>query len=324
MINITNFSPIGFKNICDVFFGNLSWGIGWNTNNVALYIDNFLTQQYNNQLEIIKSPKNEVLTILCNHQSEVFTFLAKHVLKNISKSFVIISFGGDESFPNETIEYCRDTNKNYYDMLIQSKYFKHWFAVNKVIQDDKRFTIIPYGLNYWSLTQSHWCGLNQCSIENQDITMIEISNNALTFNKRIPKIYINWHYNLSDARHGDSRRKLQSILPSNITYYAQNIPRTEYWKECSKYTFVLSPHGNGLDCIRTWEALCLGCIVIVKKSAIDNLYDDLPVVIVNEWNEVNEQFLQKIILSFSEKKFNLNKLTMNYWIEKIYDIIKNL
>jgi hypothetical protein len=80
-----------------------------------------------NQLEIIKSPKNEVLTILCNHQSEVFTFLAKHVLKNISKSFVIISFGGDESFPNETIEYCRDTNKNYYDMLIQSKYFKSDF-----------------------------------------------------------------------------------------------------------------------------------------------------------------------------------------------------
>jgi hypothetical protein len=320
MLNITNFSPIGFTNICDVFFGSLAWGVNWHTNNVAIYIHNFLMQQYDNQIEKIKSPKNEVLTILCNHQSEVFTFLAKHVLQNISKSFIIISFGGDESFPNETIVSCSDTNKNYYDIIIQSIHFKHWFAVNKVIPDDKMFSIIPYGLDFWNLSQYDCFGLKQCSIENQDITMIEISKNALTFNKRIPQIYINWHYNLTDTRHGDSRRKLQSILPSNITYYAQNMSRTEYWKECSNYKFVLSPHGNGLDCIRTWEALCLGCIVIVKKSAIDNLYDDLPVVIVNEWNEVNEQFLQKIITSFSEKQFNLNKLTMNYWIEKINDM----
>jgi hypothetical protein len=52
-----------------------------------------------------------------------------------------------------------------------------------------------------------------------------------------------------------------------------------------KYAFVISPHGNGLDCHRTWEALCLGCIVIVKKSPIDTLYTDLPVLIIDNWSD---------------------------------------
>jgi len=323
MSTITYFSPIGFKSVCDVFFGNLSWGIGWNTNNIALYINNFLTQQYNDQLEIIKTPPKKILTILCNHQSEVFTFLAKHVLNTISSPFVIISFGGDETFPTETIGYCRDKEKNYYDMLVQSKYFKHWFAVNKIIPDDDRFTSIPYGLNYWTLTKEPWCGLRQCSLDSQDKTMLLIAKNALMYNERIPKIFINWHYNYSDNRHGDWRRKLQTVLPDNITYYAQNIERNAYWKKCSEYAFVVSPHGNGLDCIRTWEALCLGCIVIVKKSAIDNLYHDLPVVIVNEWTDINEQFLKNILISYSKRDFNKDKLTMNYWIEKLNYILKN-
>jgi hypothetical protein len=33
-----------------------------------------------------------------------------------------------------------------------------------------------------------------------------------------------------------------------------------------KYSFVLSPYDNGIDCIRTYEALILGCIVIMKKK----------------------------------------------------------
>lgn len=37
----------------------------------------------------------------------------------------------------------------------------------------------------------------------------------------------------------------------------------------SNYAFVASPFGHGFECIRTIEALCLGCIVIMKKSFLD-------------------------------------------------------
>jgi hypothetical protein len=72
-----------------------------------------------------------------------------------------------------------------------------------------------------------------------------------------------------------------------------------------------------MDCIRTWEALCLGCIAIVKSSPIDNLYAELPVVIVGEWTDITETFLNDKMLEFSNKTFNMEKLTMNYWIEKV-------
>jgi hypothetical protein len=56
--------------------------------------------------------------------------------------------------------------------------------------------------------------------------------------------------------------------------------------------FVVSPHGNGLDCHRTWEALYLGVIPIVKTSSLDQLYEDLPVLIVDDWSDVTREFLE--------------------------------
>jgi len=46
-----------------------------------------------------------------------------------------------------------------------------------------------------------------------------------------------------------------------------------------RYGFVASPVGHGLDTHRTWEALALGCIVLVEASAIDALFTrhQLPV-----------------------------------------------
>ena len=48
--------------------------------------------------------------------------------------------------------------------------------------------------------------------------------------------------------------------------------------EISKFKFVLSPPGAGIDCHRTWELLYLDCIPIVQSSTINELYDDLPVL----------------------------------------------
>ena len=94
------------------------------------------------------------------------------------------------------------------------------------------------------------------------------------------------------------------------------IPRNKTWENQISYSFVLSPHGNGLDCHRTWEALVLGCIPIVKKSEIDALYEDLPVLIVNNWSDLNQDLLNNTIEQFKNKTFNYNKLSLKYWINK--------
>ncbi len=63
------------------------------------------------------------------------------------------------------------------------------------------------------------------------------------------------------------------------------------WERHGNFAFEVSPRGNGLDCFRTWEALLLGTIPIVRASTLDPLYEDeaLPVVIVREWTEVTAE-----------------------------------
>jgi hypothetical protein len=62
----------------------------------------------------------------------------------------------------------------------------------------------------------------------------------------------------------------------------------EYQQELLKSRFVLSPPGNGIDCHRTWEALYLGAIPIVKRKFWPFANLDLPVVILDDWDDISE------------------------------------
>ena len=107
-------------------------------------------------------------------------------------------------------------------------------------------------------------------------------------------------------------------INKDLIYYEPNkISRTQSWKNQIKYAFVVSPHGNGLDCHRTWEALCLGNVPIVKTSKLDQLYEELPVLIVSSWKDITENLLKETIIKFKDQKFNYDKLTLKYWINKI-------
>jgi hypothetical protein len=55
----------------------------------------------------------------------------------------------------------------------------------------------------------------------------------------------------------------------------------------------------------------------MKKSFLDIIYEDLPILLVDEWSDINETLLQKTLLKFKNKQFNYNKLKMDYWIELI-------
>ena len=59
--------------------------------------------------------------------------------------------------------------------------------------------------------------------------------------------------------------------------------------------FVASPAGHGRDCYRTWEAFALGAVPVLRRdngSWEDRTkFESLPIVWVNEWDEVTPQFL---------------------------------
>ena len=81
--------------------------------------------------------------------------------------------------------------------------------------------------------------------------------------------------------------------------------------------FVISPRGNGLDTHRIWEALYVGSFPVVKTSSLDPLYADLPIVIVQDWTDVTEEFLNQKYLEFTSKTYLYDKLYTDFWFNWI-------
>ncbi len=75
---------------------------------------------------------------------------------------------------------------------------------------------------------------------------------------------------------------------SHVDFQTERLGQIAIWRRYAAYPFVVSTHGNGLDCHRTWETLYLGSIVITKTSSLDPLFEGLPVAVVERWEEVRD------------------------------------
>jgi hypothetical protein len=122
---------------------------------------------------------------------------------------------------------------------------------------------------------------------------------------------------LCPDRFNDRISAVRAIPTEIISQQTGFIPRTQTWRNMLEYAFVLSPFGNGMDCHRTWEALLCGCIPIVRSSVFNELFEGLPVLIVDKWDDVSLRLLVHTIAQFKEKldknEFNYDKLRLSYY-----------
>jgi hypothetical protein len=232
-------------------------------------------------------------------------------IDDVKKPFVLITAMEDSQMPLEfdfRVIYKISTNPH----------FKHWFSINKTVPDDDFFTSIPYGLDYWTISTKPYFDEDVQDFYQQNAVLKNISMKSQHFSKRIPKIYGNFHLNNTDERYWGWRKRLLNIIPKDIIVYQSSfLPRNESYRKMCEYSFIVSPFGHGMDCIRTFEALCLGNIVIMRTSCLDIIYKDLPVLIVNEWEDINDTLLKNTLIEFSNKSFNYEKLKMSYWINLV-------
>ena len=96
--------------------------------------------------------------------------------------------------------------------------------------------------------------------------------------------------------------------------------RATYHRD-SRYRFRLSPPGNGMDCHRTWEAIYLGVVPVVKRGPLDGLFVDLPVLLVDQWDELNADMLSGKWDAMTKRYGGavLDKLHFGYWRQLIVD-----
>lgn len=101
------------------------------------------------------------------------------------------------------------------------------------------------------------------------------------------------------------------------THIAQVKDFGSYLQDLANASFIISPPGNGLDCHRTWEALLMKCYPVVLSSTLNPLYEKLPVVVVNSWEELTEDFLLQKQKEFQNQTFEYERLYAPYWFDKV-------
>lgn len=219
----------------------------------------------------------------------------------IRSKYILITHNHDYSAPGKYFNYLKD--KNLYV----------WFTQNADIACHPKLIPIPIGLS-----NKHW---NQSKGNDTQLKLMQEKFKFNEFKKYL--LYGNFNVNTNPRL-----RKPIQVYFKKFPFCLWNLgrpkPYEEYLEDLVYSKFVLSPHGNGLDCIRTWEALYMGSYPVVKTSSLDQLYQDLPVLIVNKWEDVTQEFLEKKYFEMKSKKYNLNKLYFDYWLDLIILYQKNL
>jgi len=251
------------------------------------------------------------------HDTVYFTNLSLRRLHKqiilIPKPFILVSGGGDCECPNQIFETDAE-----FQLFINSPNIIHWFCQNTLIKHPK-ITPIPLGLDYETIMYYNHIrndrGPKMTPLE-QEKQIMDLRQNVRPFWERIPICYGNFQYLLT-TKYGSDRVDAINKIPTKLIYYDSKNLRQTTFRNQTEFAFVASPFGQDYECIRTWEALCLGCIVILKTSPLDPIYSDLPVLIINDWSEITQPFLDTAIETFKIKhqngEFNYEKLTKKYW-----------
>lgn len=179
----------------------------------------------------------------------------------------------------------------------------HWFAQN-VDRVDARIESIPIGL------------------ENDKWFKAEHKKEKMIIKLTQPREFKNFVYiNHNIATNPKERAKPYVLFKDKpwctIEKGANGSGFDGYLNNLYSHPFVICPEGNGIDTVRTWECLYMGTIPIEKRNINNQFYTDLPILFVDDWEEVTESVLQDEYERIIHTEWNLEKLNFSYWKNKI-------
>ena len=269
----------------------------------------------------IKNPKKTIYHLRLDFNTscsawDTITFFRKNVLPTINNPFIFIISGEDLTFPKQLDNrwqepYQLELIKGVYNDVLHHPLLIHFFIENRDEFHEK--------------TSSLPLGLNPREMPNYNIDyIIKFMNNFTTINSRPLKVI-----SIHRMRPGD-REIINNLNHTHWKEYvinSGNFQRDSWWNLLQSFPFIICAHGGGIDpCPKVWEALCVGCIPIIKSSAMDDVYSEFPIVIVDSWNSntISITNLLKWREQFSGYYDNpdlrnkwVHKLYLNYWKDKI-------
>jgi hypothetical protein len=189
-----------------------------------------------------------------------------------------------------------------YMRYLSDKKLIAWFGINSNVIAHPKFIPIPIGVFQYKPFCDDKVNLNKFFVQ---------------LRMSVPKDKL-LYMNFSTWTNPERELVKNLFINKPFCHYVQPTKDFKsYMEEMAHFKFTLSPPGNGLDCYRTWEALLVGSIPIVKSSPLNALYKDLPVLIVHTWQEITESFLNLKYKEVCSRSYNLDKLYVEYWLKQV-------
>ena len=268
------------------------------------------TENISDNETIIKQIKEDIVWIRLGSKNKEETCdldLFSKNLEILEKEIILVTSDGDKSVPG-------DLKKETYSKIINHPKIKKWYTQN-YDKSEVNEKLKHYPIGFDLHTSRSFFGLPIPFLPKKSIVdkinyLLELRKNN---KNKLKKIFSDVHLSCNQ-KFNNERKRVKEILNDSPYFYPLKIRtnQEDIWKKYSSYKFVISTHGNGLDCHRTWEIIFLGGIVITKTSSLDEIFQNLPVVIVKDWDEC----LKKENLDLWDKKYT--PLTSEENINKYY------
>jgi hypothetical protein len=282
-----------------------------------IYPKNIISDTLQFNKEDYKNIKNNNTVFVISGVLNQFVINIYPILQKNNFKIKLITGACVQGVPNEV---SNNHKINYYEIFFKkTDNIIAWFTQNYDNNLDlKNMYSIPLGLDYHTLQRgNHWWG-NQATALNQEQQLKNISLQGPKFKNKLNKTFSFFQFQMFERHNRDRYIAIENLNNKDFNIFLkERINRNKTWKVMTIYKFIVSPHGNGLDCHRTYESMLLGCIPIVKSSSLDNLYKDLPILILNNWSELNIELLNNFINNYGYNNCNYEKLKLNYWIKYI-------
>jgi hypothetical protein len=112
-----------------------------------------------------------------------------------------------------------------------------------------------------------------------------------------------------------------------------SIDKGDFFSKIKGYPFLICNHGGGIDpSPKSWTAILAGVIPIMEHFPGDSIYDDLPVVFIDNWepDQITPSKLtawrENLLPYFTdpEKRAKvLDKLMTKYWWDKVMKTLED-
>lgn len=233
-------------------------------------------QTIGNTIIIPNVKRNDIVFVNSN---EIYNFFG-HIYPKIKEPFILITHDGVEPVDSRLLVFA------------DSWKIVHWFGKNVNIYH-KKITPIPIGLENKSEYR-------------HGIPAIFNKLNSKEVEKK-PGILAGFKIKTNIKERHEAFEKLESN--KIVDMMTKRIDPIEYLKLLNTYQFVASPPGAGIECHRTWEAIYLGVVPIVKRSYAETSFFDkgAPMWLIDDWDDLKKYDKQALNEKYNSILKNLNR-----------------